>query len=91
MVSIPLIGVAAALVAYAVIAKVFAEGPRKASKFEKAEIMRQLLALSEPEKSVTGNASTVRLRSPLPSQGVRSSTGPRTKSQRTFPSSRPKN
>ena len=65
MVSLPLVGVAAALVLCAVIAKVFAGGPEKASKSEKAEIMKQLLALSESENAMTGKAPAVRARPPL--------------------------
>jgi hypothetical protein len=66
MVSIPLIGVASALVLCAVIAKVFAGGPGKASKSEKAEIMKQLLALSEGENTIPGKTPSIRARGPLP-------------------------
>ena len=68
MVNIPLIGVAAALVLCAVVAKVFAGGPGKASKSEKAEIMKQLLALSADDKAVTSKAPSVRAGAPLSSQ-----------------------
>lgn len=65
MISIPLIGVAAALVMCAVIAKLFAGGPDKASKSEKAEIMKQLLALSASENSIVGKTPSVAARAPL--------------------------
>lgn len=68
MISIPLIGVAAALVLCAVIAKVLAGGSEKASKSEKAEIMKQLLALSASENSIARKTSSVAVRAPLSNQ-----------------------
>jgi hypothetical protein len=65
MISIPLIGVAGALVLCAVIAKVLAGGPEKASKSEKAEIMKQLLALSASENSIARKTPAVAARAPL--------------------------
>ena len=68
MINIPLIGVATALVVCALIAKAFAGEREKPSKSEKAEIMKQLLALSERENTVTGKASSLRTRAPLATQ-----------------------
>ena len=68
MVNIPLIGVAAALALCAVVAKVFGGGPGKASKSEKAEIMKQLLALSADDKAITSKAPSVRAGARLSSQ-----------------------
>jgi hypothetical protein len=75
MVNIPLIGVATALVLCAVIAKLFAGGPEKASKSEKADIMKQLLALSEGESTISDNAPSVRTRATLPKQRQKRKTG----------------
>lgn len=65
MINLPLIGVAAALVVCALIARAFTGGPDKASKSEKADIMKQLLALSENESKVTAKAPSVRTQAPL--------------------------
>jgi hypothetical protein len=75
MTSTVLIGIATALVICAIIAKV-AVAPEKASKAERADIMKQLLALSEGEAKVPGKASSVGSR-PLPKQATRPATGPR--------------
>ncbi len=77
MISIPLIGVATALVICASIVKVFADQPKKANKSQKAKILKQLLALSEHENRVSATASSVRLRTPPSNQGTRPSNAPR--------------
>jgi hypothetical protein len=51
MISILVIGLLVALVAYFILAKTWGDKP-KAKKQEKAEIIRQLLALSEREDSI---------------------------------------
>jgi hypothetical protein len=77
MISIPLIGVATALVICATMAKIFAGQPKKAQKSQKAEIMKQLLALSEHENKISATPSSVRLRAPLSNQGTRPGNAPR--------------
>jgi len=72
MISIPLIGVATALLICATMAKVFADQPKKANKSQKAEIIKQLLALSEHENRAPATPSSVRFRAPLSNQGMRS-------------------
>jgi len=54
MISILVIGPLIALAAYFVLAKTWGDEP-KAKKQEKAEIMRQLLALSEQENRLSTN------------------------------------
>jgi hypothetical protein len=78
MPSILLIGVATALVICAMMVKVFADQPKKANKSQKAEIMKQLLALSDHEKGISPRASTVRLQAPLSNRGTRSSASRKT-------------
>jgi hypothetical protein len=71
MTSVALIGVAAALLIWAITAKAAADEPKKADKSQqKAEIIKQLLALSERENKISGTAAPVRVR-PLPNQGTR--------------------
>ena len=71
MISIPLIGVAAALLIWAIRAKVVADAPKKIDKSrQKAEIIKQLLALSERENKISGTAAPVRVR-PLSNPGTR--------------------
>jgi len=71
MISVVLIGVATALLIYAIRARVVADAPKKADKSQqKAEIIKQLLALSERESKIPGTAAPVRMR-PLSSQGTR--------------------
>ena len=65
MINLPLIGVAAALVVCALIAKAFAGAPEKASKSEKAQIMKQLLALSQEENKAAAKPPSARTRAPL--------------------------
>ena len=69
MISTPLIAVATALVLGAIIARIFARGPQKAEKTQKAEILKQLLAISERETRVSATPSSARLRAPSPVQG----------------------
>jgi hypothetical protein len=69
MIAIPSTGVvialgALALVALALLAKLCLGKPKRAEKWEKAEIMKQLLALSERENSMARSAPSVRLRAP---------------------------
>jgi hypothetical protein len=80
MISIPLIGVASALVICATIVKVFADQPKKADKSQKGAILKQLLALSEHESRISTTASSVRSRTPVSkvsNQGRRPGNGPR--------------
>jgi Na+-translocating ferredoxin:NAD+ oxidoreductase RnfG subunit len=50
------------VVVLALIAMLFPRKPKRAEKWEKAEIMKQLLALSEREESLRRPAPTVRVR-----------------------------
>jgi hypothetical protein len=52
MISMLCVGVVAAIAVGVIVAKTCASAPAKAQKREKAEIMKQLLALSEPENSI---------------------------------------
>ena len=52
-----------AIAVLALVAKLFSK-PKRAEKWEKAEIMRQLLALSERENAMVASAPSVRLRAP---------------------------
>jgi hypothetical protein len=58
-------------------AKVFTGQPKKANKPQKAEIIKQLLALSERESRISASASSVRTRAPLYNQGTRPGNAPR--------------
>ena len=92
MINIPLIGVATALVACAIVARVFAQGHQKADKAQKGEVIKQLLALSERESRLSGTPSSARSRAPVPKQGMRPGNGPRKatpKISRPLPSSSP--
>lgn len=67
-ISVVFIGVAAALLIWAIRAKVVADTSKEADKSQqKGEIIKQLLALSEREGQISGSASSVRLR-PLSNQ-----------------------
>jgi hypothetical protein len=57
MTSTLIICVATALVVFAILAKNWAGGPKKAKKSEKGEILKQLLALSEGENSASAITS----------------------------------
>lgn len=70
MTNLLLIGLAVALVAYITLAKSWRSQPQKARKQEKAEIMRQLLALSEREQGILTTAPSVRSRTPARDQGM---------------------
>jgi hypothetical protein len=52
-----IIGAATALAVFAILAKTYADEPKRAEKSEKGEIIKQLLALSERENSVSAIAS----------------------------------
>ena len=54
MTTIVLVGVAIALVLFAIIVKARAGKPKRLEKGEKAQILKQLLALSEREDTVKG-------------------------------------
>ena len=58
-----------AIAVLVIVAKLFRTKPKRAEKWERAEIMKQLLALSERE----ANAATTRARAqvPVPSKGMR--------------------
>lgn len=77
MINTPLIGVATALVVCAIMARVFAHGTQKAEKSQKAEIIKQLLALSERENKLTGTAPSVPPRAPLSHEVTRPGNSPR--------------
>src|SRR5437879_9958762 len=57
MIGIVFIGVMTALAVFAILAKTCAGGPKKAEKWEKGEIIKQLLALSDGENSSAAIAS----------------------------------
>jgi hypothetical protein len=57
MIGIVFIGVVTALAVFAILAKACAGGPKKAEKWEKGEIIKQLLALSDGENSSAAIAS----------------------------------
>jgi hypothetical protein len=62
-ISVLFIGVAAALLLFAIRAKVAPDTSRKTDKSQqKVEILKQLLALSEREGNLSATASSVRLR-----------------------------
>ena len=74
MISVLLIGVAAALLIWAIRTKIVADAPKRADKSQqKAEIIKQLLTLSERENKVSGTASLIPSR-PLSNQGTRLAT-----------------
>jgi hypothetical protein len=77
MFNIPLIGAAIALVVCAIVARVFAHGQQKADKPQKAEIIKQLLALSERESRLSGTPSPARSRTPISKEAMRPGNGPR--------------
>lgn len=81
MINIPLIGVATALVACAIVARMFAQGQQKADKAQKGEVIKQLLALSERESRLSATPSSSRSRAPMSKQGMRPGNGP----QKTTP------
>jgi hypothetical protein len=58
MINILFIGAVTALAGAAILAKVRAGRPKKADKWEKAEIIKRLLALSESENGIPAGASS---------------------------------
>ncbi len=52
-----LMGVVTALTVFAILARIYAGEPKRAEKWEKGEIIKQLLALSERENSISVIAS----------------------------------
>jgi hypothetical protein len=76
MISILLVGVATALLICGIVLKVVANSPKKASKSEKAEIVKQILALSERENKISGSSSSIRSR-PVSNPAPRPSDRPR--------------
>jgi len=62
------ISLAVAVAFYVGVAKASREGPRKAKKQEKAEIMRQLLALSDLENNISAAAPPLRSATPRTGQ-----------------------
>jgi hypothetical protein len=77
MINTPLIGVATALIACAIVARLFAHGQQKADKAQKGEVIKQLLALSERESRLSGTPSSARSRAPISKQPMRTGNGPR--------------
>jgi hypothetical protein len=71
MISILFIGVVTALAVFTILAKACATGPKRPEKREKAEIVKQLLALSECENSISAAVPPVRSLSPLSDRGMR--------------------
>lgn len=65
------IALAALVLVTVVLAKLFAGKPKRAEKWEKAEIMKQLLALSEQESGRRVPAPAVRPRTQTPSPVTR--------------------
>jgi hypothetical protein len=70
MTSILLISLAIALALYLVVPKMWRNEPPKAKKQEKAEIMRQLLALSDRDDLLLANAPPRRPGAPRTTQRV---------------------
>ena len=66
----------AVLLVCAITAKILLGAPEKANKSQKAEIMKQLLALSDGEKKISGAGSPARSR-PLSKQLTPPRNGPR--------------
>ena len=63
---------------------------KRPEKWEKAEIMRQLLALSEQDQGMKGMAPSVRLRAPVPKAAIRPGTAHMKASSKTTLPSRSK-
>lgn len=73
MTIILIVGLVTALVLYVVLAKMWGNEPKKAKKQERAEIMRQLLALSDLENNASATAPPVRSQTPRADQGMQRS------------------
>ena len=84
MMSILLIGVASALLICAITAIIIGREPKKANKAQKAEIMKELLALSDCEHRISSAASDPRMGS-LPKPSTRAGNGPRKATARISP------
>jgi hypothetical protein len=65
-------GVVTALVVLFVCWKTFASQPKKPTKSEKAEILRQLLARSEQENVISSTAPPVQPKKPIANQRIKS-------------------
>lgn len=87
MINIPLVEAGIALVLCALIARFFLRGSEKASKAQKGEILKQLLALSETDIRSKPSAPAPRPK-PLPNPSARLVAAPRMKSP-GLPSARP--
>jgi len=59
---------ALAILLLALLVKLPGRKPKRAQKWEKAQIMKQLLAASEREQNMNQSAPAVRLRAPAPRQ-----------------------
>ena len=70
MIGILFIGLVIALAAYIMLAKTWGDDSKKAKKQERAEIIRQLLALSDRENSISAASPPVRSRTPLTNQAM---------------------
>jgi hypothetical protein len=68
MIGILFIGLGIALALYFMLAKTWGDDSRKAKKQERAEIIRQLLALSDRENSISATPPPVRSRTPRTNQ-----------------------
>jgi hypothetical protein len=66
-----LIGIGTALAVFAILTETYAGGPRKAEKWEKGEIIKQLLALSEGKSASPSTSS--------PARNLRSASTPATR------------
>ena len=88
MINFPLIGLAAGLVLCAFVVKVFKHKPEKASKSDKAEIMKQLLALSEDEIRIPARKPVSGARPSMRNQSKSTGNPPRPKQQTVVPAMR---
>jgi hypothetical protein len=78
---------AVAVLLLALLLKLLGGKPKRAEKWEKAEIMKKLLALSESEAKLRQPAPAVRLRAPAPRPTGRPSTAHlKASSKTTLPS-----
>jgi hypothetical protein len=83
MISILFIGLASALLVFAIIARLPGDGRKKAKKAEKAEIVKQLLALSERENTMSETAPSARPQRQLHSVSARPGNVPRKSAAKT--------
>jgi hypothetical protein len=77
-------GVVTALVICFVVMKTFATQPKKASKSEKSEILRQLLAQSEQESSASPNGLPGQSKKPIGNPGTRSGQSQRKSTAKSY-------